>query len=170
MLGVSAVLLGDGALKVSTTLTASCFSCDVLPQTDSPLQARSIILKDWLHKNLDRASVFNVSIPASSCAAFKAGWAVTARRTAASKTMFLPWQIASTAGFTILHFAFLAATGIHSVPCMVTDHGTADDDIAAAGVIIIAAVAIVAAFFFVVLILILLVVLFFVISLSFILF
>ncbi len=46
MLGVSAVLMGDGALKVSTTSMASCFSHDVLPQTALPLQARSIILED----------------------------------------------------------------------------------------------------------------------------
>ncbi len=46
MLGVSAVLLGDGMLKVSTTSMASHFSCDVLLQTASSLQARSIILED----------------------------------------------------------------------------------------------------------------------------
>jgi hypothetical protein len=143
MLGVSAVLLGDDTLKVSTAWMASGFFCYVLPQTASPLQARSIILKDWLHNFFDAASVFNISIPASLRAALNARWSATVQRTAASKTMFPPWQIALTAGFTILHFTIQATAGIRSVLCMVTDHGSADDDVAAAGAIIVVIVVVV---------------------------
>ncbi len=45
----------------------------------------------------------------------------------------------STAGFTILHFAFLAAASIRSVQCMVNDHGFADDDVTTAGAIAVVA-------------------------------
>ncbi len=51
--------------------------------------------------------------------------------------------MASTAGFTILHFVFLAPAGVRGVPCMVTDHGSADDDVTAAGVVVVVVVAII---------------------------
>ena len=75
MLGTYAVLSGDGAQKVNTTLAASHFSRDDLPQTQSELLVRAhfIILEDCSHINFDAASVFNVSIPASSQALFNAG-------------------------------------------------------------------------------------------------